>query len=644
MNKVEKSLKKRDLQSLLEATVPFNYLNKKVLEEIISEAKIARYPAGNYIFRQWEPSQKTIFLILEGQARAVATVGGEETVTAVRGKGDFFGVTVLLSDESYPVSVVAGEDLTCLLIKQESFHKAVSSSDEFAAYFTKDLASRLKELYQTISSEQEPAYRFEQNTLRQKVKDIAVKNVVTCLPMDNICAVAKRMKEAGVSSVVVKGFNNRPTGIITENDMVTKILCADDPTFELKAHQVMTSNLVTVRPDDFTYTALLLMMKNKIKHVIVTDEHEVLHGIVTVKDLMLSSKSGALSIVKQIEYQDNFKDLAQVIDEVDRLKQTLLNERAYASEVCVLTSELYDRITRKLIVLAEKEMIKNGLGPPPAAYCFINMGSAGRKEQFLRTDQDNGIIYADPLENDEDAVSAYFLNLGSIIVGHLEECGFRRCRGKVMADNPAWCRPISAWKKGMDQWVNRLDPDHIRTMTIFLDFRYLAGDKELFDNLKDYTTRLFRESRYALLFMAEDDLKHRVPLTMFGRIVTEKAGKQSRRLDLKRAVMVHMVDGIRLFSLREGIRETNTFERLDRLKERGIFNPDDAEYIEAAYESLMMFRIRSAAEKMRLGLEPNSYINLEQLSKKEKNLLRESLLMAHRLQSLTAHTFHAHKA
>jgi len=644
MNKVEKSLKKRDLQSLLETTVPFNYLNKKILEEIISEAKIARYPAGSYVFRQQQPSQKTIFLILEGEARAVAAIGGEQTVTAVRQEGDIFGVTVLLSDEPYPVSVLAGKDLTCLLIKQESFHKAVSSSDEFAAYFTKDLASRLKELYHTISSEQEPAYRFEQNTLRQKVKDIAVRNVVTCLPMDNICAVAKKMKEAGVSSVVVKGFNNRPTGIITENDMVTKILCADDPSFELKAHQVMTSNLVTVRPDDFTYTALLLMMKNKIKHVVVTDEHEVLHGIVTVKDLVLSGKSGALSIVKQIEYQDNFTDLAQAINQVDRLKQALLNERAYASEICTLTSELYDRITRKLIVLAEKEMIKNGLGTPPAAYCFINMGSAGRKEQFLRTDQDNGIIYADSPGGDEDTVSAYFLELGAIIVGQLETCGFRRCKGKVMADNPAWCRPISAWKKDMDRWVNRLDPDHIRTMTIFLDFRYLTGDEELFNSLKDYTTRLFRDSKHALLFMAEDDLKHRVPLTMFGRVITEKTGKQQQRLDLKRAVMVHMVDGIRLFSLRAGIRDTNTFDRLNRLKERGIFNPDDAEYIEAAYESLMMFRIRSAIEKMRLGLEPDNYINLDQLSKKEKHLLRESLLMAHRLQSLTAHTFHARKA
>ncbi len=635
---------RQDLQALLKTIVPFNFLNDRVLERVISGAVTVHYPAGSYVFRQGEPSKKTLFLILKGRAKAVAALGSEEAVTAVRTRGDFFGVTVLLSDEPYPVSMLADEDLTCLLIKRQSFQEAAGSSDEFAAYFTKDLASRLKDLYKTIASERQTTRLFEQNTLRQRIKDVAVKKVVTCLPMDNICDVAKKMHDAGVSSVIVKGFNNKPTGIITEKDIVGKVLCAGDPSLELKAHQVMTSNLITLRPDDFSYTALLMMMKNKIKHIVVTDEHEILRGIVTVKDLVLSGKSGALSVVKQIEYQDSFADLAQTINEIDRLKQALLNERAYASEICALTSELYDRITRKLINLAEKEMIERGLGPPPAPYCFINMGSAGRKEQFLRTDQDNGIIYADPPEGSRDSYSSYFLALGQIIVRELEKCGFRLCRGEVMANNPDWCRPLPAWKNSLESWVEKLDPDHIRSMTIFLDFRYISGDEELYKNLKDFTTRLFKASKHALLFMAEDDLRHRVPLTMFGGFITEKTGKQCRKIDLKRSVMVHMVDGLRLFALREGIRETNSFERLHRLKERNIFNPDDAEYIEAAYESLMMFRIRSALDQIKLGQEPDNHINLDQLSKKEKQLLKESLLMVNRLQSLTAYTFHARKA
>jgi CBS domain-containing protein len=144
--------------------------------------------------------------------------------------------------------------------------------------------------------------------------------------------------------------------------------------------------------------------------------------------------------------------------------------------------------------------------------------------------------------------------------------------------------------------------------------------------------------------MAEDDLRHRVPLNLFGHFITERTGRQRKKINLKSAVMVHMVDCLRIFALREGLEETNSFERIHRLKERGVFKPDDAEYIEAAYESLLMFRIRDAVEKMKEGKEPDNYINPGRLTKKEKSLLKESLVIVNRLQSLTAHAFHVYKA
>jgi CBS domain-containing protein len=329
---------------------------------------------------------------------------------------------------------------------------------------------------------------------------------------------------------------------------------------------------------------------------------------------------------------------------VDLVQQALLTERSYASEICAIISELYDRVTRKVVQIAEKHMIDAGWGPPPTMYAFISMGSAGRKEQFSRTDQDNGIIFADSHESSADLAANYFLALGKKIVEGLEICGFKRCPGEVMADNPNWCLPLSMWKNRMNLWVDKLNPKDIREMTIFLDYRYIAGDAALPEDLKNYSTKLFREAKHALLFLAEDDLRQKVPLTMFGKLITENAGGRKKKLNLKSTSMVHMVDCLRLFALREGVRETNSFERIHRLKERGVFKTGDAEYIEAAYESLLMFRIKAAVEKMRLRQEPDQYIDLTALSRKEKALLKESLLVINRLQSLTAHAFHVHKA
>ncbi len=485
---------------------------------------------------------------------------------------------------------------------------------------------------------------IEEQPLRRKVSDIYTSKVVTTLPMDKVGDVAKKMSGAAVSSVVVKAFNGKPVGIITERDLVRKVLSTDSPDLEKKAHEIMCPDIITVRPNDFTYQALLMMVKHNISHIVVTDEHDVLHGIITIKDLIRNRNSGALSIVRQIEEINTFSGLAEMISEVDQVQQALLSERSYASEVCALITELYDRITRKIIQIAETQMVTEGLGAPPVNYCFISMGSAGRKEQFSRTDQDNGIIFTDPIETSADMAANYFLTLGKKIVSGLEECGFLRCKGEVMADNPRWCQPLSAWKSSVKLWVDTLDGKDIRNMTIFLDYRYITGDENIYDNLKTYTTTLFRDSKHALLFMAEDDLKHRVPLNMFGQIITNKAGSKQKLINLKSTVMVHLVDCIRLFALREGIRATNSFERIQRLGECGAFKADDVEYMHSAYETLLMFRIKNGLARLKKNNPPDYYVDINSLSRKEKGRLKRALITVSRLQSLTAHAFHVHKA
>ncbi|MDW7729984.1 MAG: DUF294 nucleotidyltransferase-like domain-containing protein [Bacillota bacterium] len=639
----EKAAFKYEAFSLLKATVPFNYLDDKVLTNIIETSKTEIFSEGSYIFREGDRSKHVLFFILEGQARALTQIGKEETVTAVRNKGDFFGITVLSSDEPYPLSMMASKDLTCMLISRQSFKKALASNEEFADYITGILATRLKELYQTITDNHDEQ-RLHGQSLRQRIADIATEQVITCLPMDKVSEIASKMSGHKVSSVVVASLSGKPVGIITEKDLVNKVLAQNNPDLEINAHEIMSTNLITVRPNDFSYQAPLMMTKHNIQHVIVTDNNDVLRGIVTIKDLIRTSNSGTLSIVKQIEYQDTIKGLAALVRDIDQVQQALLAERAYASEICALINELYERINRKVVHIAEAQMVADGWGMPPLKYCFFNMGSAGRKEQFARTDQDNGIIFEDSLNQSAENAANYFLALGKRIVNGLEACGLKRCTGGVMANNRHWCLPLSIWKNNVRNWVDKLDPKDIRNMTIFLDYRYLAGDESLFDNLSIYTSRLFQTSRHALLFMAEDDLKQKVPLNLFRQIITERKGKTHNKLNLKNAVMVHMVDCLRLFALREGIRETNSFERIRLLKEKNIFKPDDAEYFEAAYESLLLFRIKDAFTKIKDGLEPDNLIDLKTLSKKDLSLLKESMLIVSRLQSLTSHTFRAHKA
>ncbi|RYD01817.1 hypothetical protein N752_28610 [Desulforamulus aquiferis] len=272
-------------------------------------------------------------------------------------------------------------------------------------------------------------------------------------------------------------------------------------------------------------------------------------------------------------------------------------------------------------------------------YCWLNLGSAGRHEQTLRTDQDNAIVYANPPLEQAQAIQDYFLRLGHKVVEGLARCGFLKCKGGVMASTPDWCRPLSGWKNTLEQWIRRLDPAEVRSLTIFLDFRPVYGERALAKTLWEYFVQYFNISSPASHLLATDELKFRPPLGFRNNIVTEKSGPHKNEINLKSSAAIHIVNCIRIFALNHGITETSTLGRLRELVEQRIIDKDDAEYIQSAYETIMMFRIRENLRKYQLELPPDNFINPNRLSKRERAILKDSLSIILRLQKTTEKNF-----
>ncbi len=631
--------------SILSQVVPFNILGEENLRFLAEKAEYQSFPKDAYVFRQGESSKGKLYTIVSGRTKIVVdneTAG--ETVAGYRNPFDFFGVTALFSEEEeYPVSVLAFDDLTCLVIDHEDVESIMAQNAEFSSFFTYEICRRLSGLYKSFMEESRESAFITGLPMRKKVSEIMNSPPITCGYMDSIEKVASIMSENDVSSVVVMAPNGNPLGIITEKDLVKKVLAAEPSAGKnLQAHDIMSETLVSIPPHEYSYQALLLMAKHSIKHIVVK-ENGTLAGIVTMRDLIRSRQSGALSIVNAIETKETVDELKKTVRDIDLVLQALVSERAYASEICPLITEFYDRLTRKIIFLAEQEMTAEH-GPPPVKYSFINMGSSGRMEQYSRTDQDNGIIFEN-ISGGKKAqeVQQYFTTLGEKIVSGLEACGFKRCDGHVMANNPEWCHSLSQWNELNHHWIEELKPENIRKMTIFLDFRHIYGDAELTRSLRWFVAEAYRNANTALLFLVEDDLQHRTPLNVFRQIVTEKSGEYRDQVNLKGAACVHIVDCIRLFCLREGVLETSTFKRLAELKKQTVLKKEEIEFIEAAYETLMMFRIREAVEKMSRGEQPSNYISPYKLSKKEQSLLRESFIVVNRLQNLAAKYFRVYQ-
>ena len=617
----------------------FKHLEDSVLYKIAAALEEKTFPKGSLLLKQSEESKHALFLVIEGKVEIFVTdSSGKETVTGYRGAKDFFGETTFLSDEEYPGSARAVEDTRCFLLPQDVFEKLILTNSNMAIFFTRLLSSRLRTMYQKFSFFEE-GEELEKEPLRRKVADVMVTRPVTCNLEDHFREVASIIHRHNVSSVVVVD-NGKPLGIITEKDLVSLIAQELDLNNgdTVKAKNIMSSGLITVSPDDFSYQALFLMIKHRTKHLPVVEE-EQLAGIVTLRDLIKSRQSGALAIVNRIESRSSIEEISQLRSDIDQVLQALLSERATVLEITSLIAEFYDRITRRIIEISEQAMIDEGWGPPPTRYCFIEMGSGGRKEQFTRTDQDNGIVYEDVKEGRQEDVKKYFLTLGEKIVAGLEAFGFKRCDGYVMSNNEKWCRSFKEWRETINSWKVSWDPENILMMNIFLDFRYVYGSQSLYYLLRNMVVKNFRNADQMISMLIKDHMNIKVPLSLFRKIQTERSGDHTGKLNLKSSACVLIVDCMRAFSLREGIFATNTFERISELGKRNVFSSKDAEFITIAYETLMLFRIKDAAAKRKKGLEPDNYIDPSKLSNHEYTLLRDALVMVGRLQGITRGVF-----
>lgn len=620
---------------------PFNTLDRVTLAEIAPRLHQSHYQAGDYVFRQGEPSLGFLFLIISGMAEVTVTSDrGLETVVGYRRPNDFFGETAFLKGSTYSGSVRARESLDCLAFPREVFEHLLQQYPKVSRFFDQMLLERMRSLYEEIVNEQSyEAYGSSESSLfRKRVSELMSSPVITCQTSETVTEVARRMSEKNISALVVLDKHKEPVGIITEKDLVTKLIALPRNPMDCTAQDVMDTKLITLPPQAYLHQGLIAVIKGGVKHLAVV-EHSKLVGIVTLMDLVKARSTGTLWVVRNIETQQDISGLEKAGREVDLLLSALVAEKAPVPVIFEIMSEMHERLTRQVIILCEDEMESEGFGPPPLPYCWLNLGSAGRHEQTLRTDQDNAIVYAEPPPNQAQSIQDYFLRLGHKVVEGLARCGFAKCKGGVMASRPEWCRPLSGWQKTLEQWIRRLDPSEVRALTIFLDFRSVYGEADLAKSLWGYFWSYFRSSNTASHLLATDELQYRPPLGFRNNIITEKSGSHKDEINLKSSATIHVTNCIRIFALNHGITETSTLSRLRGLIEQEAIDQDEAEYFQAAFEAVMMFRIRENLRKHQLGESPDNYINPNRLSKRERAILRESLAVIIRLQKLTEKKF-----
>jgi len=628
-------LSNNQIRNFLQTVHPFSLLPLKALEQLVPLIIQKVFPADSFAFRQDEESKQVLFIIITGLAEIrVRNEQGHETVPGYRREGDFFGETVVLSDKTYPASVKAINDLDCLLVSREDFEKLLEHNALFASFFGQLVVDRFRSLFREVAMEPGPLVTYESHAALKRASELMSTPVITSSPTQKTNEIARIMSLNHISAVVLTGSDGKVSGLITERDLVEKVVAKSRTPDNMPANTVSSGQPVCVPADAYYYQVLLAMIRGHAKHAIVTEGEKPV-GIITIRDLIRSRNTGVISVVDRLESQLSLENLSRAATEIDQILIGLVTENAPIPEILDIITEFYDRITRQVIEIAIETMVAE-YGPPPARFCWLTMGSGGRREQFMRTDQDNALIYQQ-LEDPDQKQNAeeYFSKLAELVVEGLTICGFAPCPGNVMAINPFWRGNTGYWNSLTAKWLQGTQSEDIRMLTIFLDFRPVYGHYPLAEDLRQFLSKSFSKQPLILSFLAEDASRGRLPVGFLGNPVGERTGKHRAEINLKKSVSVYLIDCIRLLALKEGAATTNTLERIQYLRQKKTLSKNLLDLLETSFETIMLFRLRANLEQIKNDGKPDNYLQLKTLHAREKALLKDALKAIDKLMTIT---------
>ena len=467
------------------------------------------------------------------------------------------------------------------------------------------------------------------------VREIMVSPAYACKTDSSVREVAKEMAKRRISSAVVTDDRGRVVGIITERDIITKVVSREtvDPA-RTPASAIMSAPAITISPKDKVYRALSLLARYGIKHLPVVEAGELV-GIVTMRHLLRLAHQEPLLIIGKIELAQSAEELAEVKAELPAMVANRLSAGISAVDTMTMLALIHQDLHRRAFELALKEMSD----PPPVPYCLFVTGSHGRGESLLSPDQDHGLVIADYPDAHYEKVDGYFRELATKFGAVLEKVGYPRCPGYIMSENPLWRKRYQEWVKQFLIWLELSSEHTVRYLTLVFDATPLVGEFPLFFGLKRFFLEKIQEYHNVIRQMFEEEAGHKVPLGMFNKFIVEKSGPHKGKLNLKRSGLIFVVEAARVLALKEGIGEVSTLDRIRALKEKHAISAQDAEYAEHAFHILVHYALQTQVQYWQKG-EPISYwLDPYELSAHDRDMLRYAFQAVKRLKELVESAF-----
>lgn len=622
--------------NFLQNTLPFKELSLPAVSRLAKQCIIDFFPKGSLIFQQDQTEVSHLYVIQKGGVKSyLKNAEGEISLKDFRGEGEYFGALPLIQGTTANLNVETVEDTFCFLFSKKAFTELLESEPKAANFFLHSMSDKLVNSAYAELRHNKTTGRAE-SALFLFTTQIGDINTTprTVKRLETVQQAAAEMANLHIGSLLVEDDHGKIIGIVTDKDLRTKVV-AQGMAYETPVQDIMATPVQTIASNAVCFDALLFMMSKRIHHLAVENQGQI-NGIVTTHDIMVLQGTSPIYLFREILGQRSIDGLYPLAAKIPAVIRSMVEDGAKANNITRLITIINDHILHRLLTLLQEQH-----GPPPVPYCWLLMGSEGRREQTFLTDQDNALLYSasdDPVL--EQQAQDYFTAFCEEAIEHLVKCGFTRCPGNIMASNPKLRKDAQGWQQTFGRWIATPDVREILNSTIFFDFRGGFGTMELADNLRDYLVRTIPSNELFLYHLAGDCLTSRPPLSFFRNFIVEKNGEHRNSLNLKQNGLTPFVDFARVMALKHGIKETNTLGRLQLLAEKQAIAPEFHTEIVEAYEFIMQIRLEHQLAQMENVETPDNFINPAQLSDLEKQTLKEAFEVTRRLQHYLKQEFH----
>ena len=530
-------------------------------------------------------------------------------------EGEYFGSWSVFNGQAIH-NFVAVEATVCHLIPTQTLLELIDSNSSFADYFQQSLTAKRQ-----IIAQHGPNQDMAEFMLA-RIADSTVREPLIVEEGTSIEDATRLMRESKADCLLAKRGNRY--GMVTGTDLLDAVIIQHLP-LDTDVSQIASYRLVRIKPDDYLFNALIIMTQQQIERVVVMGDNRQLFGVIELTDVLSQFSTHSHVIGLRVERAQTVDELREASFGLTDLIKGLISTGVKTRFVMELLAALNSRILSKLFdLIVPKEVHPH--------VCLIVMGSEGRGEQIMKTDQDNGLIYRDGLEWPQmhEVMRTYSETLISF--------GFPPCPGNIMVSNPEWVNSTKQWAQKLTRWSQSYEGEASMNLAIASDGKPVAGNVALFKVARNIFFRRIQDNEIFFSHFAKAALRFDTPLTFFGRL------KNSVGLDIKKAGIFPIVHGVRTIALENKISDTNTFRRLEILVERGLIHKGLGDNLAEALSYFVQVRLqqqigRYTGDPTELDEIPNE-VNIKLLTALERQLLRDSLSVVKDFKKYLVHRYH----